>query len=83
MWLKMWKERNNDRHGCDAKTRKEAQKKQAIHEIRLLYELQDSVLPQHRHIFNTPLETLIKKPFSQMQSWLTLWRPIIEKSSEQ
>lgn len=62
LWFDMWEDYNKDRYRHDSTTRKQAQHKQAIREIRLLYNLKSTTPTPKLHIFNTPLDTLLKKP---------------------
>ena len=60
-WKELWQIRNHDRHGKDYKAQADVAHRQAVTELMTLYELQDSVEPHLKWLFDTPLYQLQNK----------------------
>jgi hypothetical protein len=78
-WWTLWTSRNDDRHGRDKESQAEAAKAQAIREVKLLYDMKDSVLPQHRGILQQPLEQKLQWNKSYLRAWINTFKPLLEK----
>jgi hypothetical protein len=80
-WLKLWKLRNEDRHGRDQATQRQAQEMQTIREVTLFYENHaDKVGPDLQWLFQTPLQEKLQGNISNLRIWISTWLPIVEKS---
>ena len=80
-WLKLWKLRNEDRHGRDQATERQAQERQTIREVTQFYENHaDKVKPELQWLFRTPLQEKIQGNISNLRIWISTWLPIVEKS---
>jgi len=80
-WLNLWKLRNEDRHGRDDDTRRQAQNNQTIHEATTFYEEHAArVNPNLQWLFETPLITRTQGNISNLRIWLRTWKPVVEKS---
>ena len=80
-WLNLWKLRNEDRHGRDDDTRRQAQDNQTIHEATKFYEENATrVIPNLQWLFETPLTTRTQGNISNLRIWLRTWKPVVEKS---
>jgi hypothetical protein len=80
-WLNLWKMRNEDRHGRDDDTRRQAQENQTIRETTKFYEENATrVNPTLQWLFETPLTAKIKGHISTLKIWLHTWKPVVEKS---
>ena len=80
-WLKLWKIRNEDRHGRDATTERQAIERQTIREVTMFYETHaDRVGPDLQWLFRTPLQEKIQGNISNLRIWISTWLPIVEKS---
>ena len=79
-FFKAWFLRNGDRHGHDAKTKADADKRQAIIEMSQLYDKYDSTPTDLRWILATPLDTRIAAWSTKtMRAWINAFKPILEK----
>ena len=80
-WLNLWKMRNEDRHGRDDDTRRQARDNQTIHEATLFYnEHATRVNPTLQWLFEIPLTTRTQGNISNLRIWLRTWKPVVEKS---
>jgi hypothetical protein len=80
-WLNLWKIRNEDRHGGDEATKRQAQDRQTIREIIQFYEHHTTrVDPTHQWLFDKTIQESIQGNISSQRIWLNTWKPIIEKS---
>lgn len=80
-WLNLWKMRNEDRHGRDDDTRRQARDNQTIHEATLFYnEHATRVNPTLQWLFEIPLTTRTQGNISTLRIWLRTWKPVVEKS---
>ena len=80
-WLNLWKMRNEDRHGRDDDTRRQAQENQTISEATKFYEENATrVNPTLQWLFEIPLATRIQGNISTLRIWLRTWKPVVEKS---
>jgi hypothetical protein len=80
-WLKLWKLRNEDRHGRDRASRLQAEERQAIRELEQFYEDNDGVVNQRlQWLFDTPLDERREWRTGQIRIWLNSWKPVIDAS---
>ena len=79
-WLKIWKIRNDDRHGKDKQTKAQAERTQAIRELELAYEYKDHILPHHNWILETPFEQRKNLRTHSLRVWLSNYVPILRES---
>jgi hypothetical protein len=80
-WLDLWKIRNEDRHGRDEATKRQAKDRQTIREIIQFYKHHDTrVDPTHQWHFNIPIQERMQGNISSQRIWLNTWKPVIEKS---
>jgi hypothetical protein len=80
-WLNLWKMRNEDRHGRDGDTRRQAQDNQTIRETTKFYEEYSTrVNPTLQWLFEIPLTKRIQGNISTLRIWLRTWKPVVEKS---
>lgn len=81
-WWKLWKLRNDDRHGRDAQTKAQLEHAQAIRELTLLYEAYSHTEdPRLSWLFDVPLATRIQtRSTSSMRQWLNQWEPVLRES---
>jgi hypothetical protein len=80
-WLNLWKQRNEDRHGQDEETERQAQERQTIREVTMFYENHaDRVGPDLHWLFQTPLQEKLQGNISNLRIWISTWLPIVEKS---
>jgi ribonuclease HI len=78
-WLKLWKMRNEDKHGKDAATRREAEKQQAIRELEQMYE--DNENTHETWIIQRPIEELKRKSTYMIRAAISNYRPVLEEPS--
>ena len=72
--------RNEDRHGKDQTTKAQAEQRQAIREIELLY-AKAPRMPNHlQFIFAKPLEQRIQDPTSNMLARIVNYGPLIKET---
>ena len=77
----MWKLRNEDRHGRDVESRRQAKTKQTIQELEQFYEKHNGKVPARLHwIFSEPLEHRREQNIGIILQWLNTWKPIVENS---
>jgi ribonuclease HI/predicted RNA-binding Zn-ribbon protein involved in translation (DUF1610 family) len=79
-WLKLWKIRNEDRHGRDKATRKAAERKQAIRELRQMYE--DHEQTQEEWILQRPLEEQETKTTYTIRAIISNYTPVLKGSHQ-
>jgi hypothetical protein len=79
-WLKLWKIRNEDRHGRDTATRKAAEREQAIRELSQMYE--DHEQTQEGWILQRPLEEQRKKSTYTIRAILSNYIPVLKGSHQ-
>jgi hypothetical protein len=80
-WLKLWKLRNEDRHGRDRKTQREAERKQAIRELEQMYEEHDNIT-QEAWIVQTPLEVQKEKSTYTIRALISNYSPVLKGSHQ-
>jgi hypothetical protein len=80
-WLKLWKMRNEDRHGRDEATARHARDRQTIREATLFYEAyQDKDVGELQWLFTTPLQDRLQGNLENLRIWTQTWQPVVEKS---
>jgi hypothetical protein len=80
-WLKLWKLRNEDRHGRDVTTRAQAEEAQVYRELQQFYEAHDGNVPERlQWIFDTPISTRMEGKVGITRLWLNTWKPVMEQS---
>ena len=80
-WLKMWKLRNEDRHGRDMESRRLAETNQTIRELEQFYTAHDGkVTARLQWLFTEPIEIRREHNISVIIQWLNTWKPIVETS---
>ena len=80
-WLKLWKLRNEDRHGHDVNTRAQAEEAQVYRELQQFYEAHDGNVPERlQWIFDTPISTRMEGKVGITRLWLNTWKPVMEQS---
>ena len=83
-WIDLWSVRNLDRHGGDYKAKADAQKRQAIREVTMMYEQYQGNVGPHEWIFQqTPLLQRIQQSTTAMRQWINTWQPILESYQTQ
>jgi hypothetical protein len=71
---------NGDRHGCNTKTKMQADEQQAIREYIQLYEKnKDTVTEDLQWLFAIPLQERLQLRYSALRQWIDGWKSIIEK----
>jgi hypothetical protein len=69
-WLKLWKLRNEDRHGRDEATARQARDRQTIREATLLYEAyQDKDVGDLKWLFTKPLQDRLQGNLENLRIW--------------
>jgi hypothetical protein len=80
-WLKLWKLRNEDRHGSNRHTRRQAEERQAIRELQQFYDAHDGRVPSRlQWLFDTPISEKMAWTVGNIRLWLNAWKPVVEKS---
>ena len=80
-WWKLWELRNSDRHGHDLVTQTQAESRQTLRELTLLYETyQNQVGQTQQWLFAVPLQTRMQMRTNALRQWLNTWKPVLEKS---
>ena len=80
-WIKMWKLRNEDRHGRDHITRLQAEERQVIRELDQFYAANDGKVVQRlQWLFDKPLATRRELRTGIIRMWLNTWKPIVDES---
>ena len=80
-WLKLWKLRNEDRHGRDGRTRLQAEERQALRELQQFYTDNDGIVVERlQWIFDTPLETRMEWTTGSIRAWINAWKPVVDES---
>ena len=82
-WLDIWDQRNGDRHGRDQQTRQQALKAQAIREVELLYELKGQVKPEHKWLFEVPLQVRREMKTYYLRAFINSWKTVLEESYQE
>ena len=78
-WYRLWKQRNEDKHGKEWKERLAAKYDQIRRKVTLLYENAANA-PEHLmdSIYTCDLETQLEKTPSELVAWLANWMPVYE-----
>ena len=63
-WKELWQLRNQDKHGKDYKAQADVAHRQAVTELKTIYEMKDQVLPHHAWIFKDPIHEVQNKSTS-------------------
>ena len=80
-YVTYWNIRNTCKHGKDLSQKAAIQKTRALEEMKAVYELKHQVLSQDRSIFFDSFEEhTLNKTTTQLQNWLSIWRPTIIQS---
>ena len=80
-WLKLWKIRNEDRHGRDMESKRRAETRQTIRELEQFYADHDGkVIPRLQWLFAEPLEDRRERNIGVIIQWLNTWKHIVENS---
>ena len=69
--FQLWEIRNGCRHGADEAAQQQAKQDQAHRELRCLYELRESTLPQDSHLFRASLDLHLTETIPQIRTWIT------------
>ena len=78
-WYRLWKLRNEEKHGKDWQEQIKAKQEQIRHEVTLLYENAEDTPPHlSNSIFRCLLEEQLDKSPSELVAWLANWMPIYE-----
>ena len=80
--FKVWQIRNGGKHGIDKATKQQALQDQAHRELRSLYALQNSVMHQDTHYFQTSLETHQKESTARIRTWIIHHKKLILYSAK-
>ncbi len=78
-WWKLWELRNEDRHGRDLQSQKQAEHRQAIREMTQLYQLKPFLPQDIQWIVGPELQTRLHWSTSVMRAWINSYKPILEK----
>ena len=81
-WWDFWEARNDDRHGKDAQSQAQADNRQAIHELELLYAKYTStnIHPDLTWLLETTFDIRAQWPTSSIRQWLNTWEPVLQES---
>ena len=80
-WLNLWKLRNEDRHGRDEATEKQARDSQTIREATMFYQNHEDQVGQNlQWLFRTPLQDRIQGNINNLRIFIDTWLPVVEKS---
>lgn len=81
-WFKLWKIRNDERHGVDAETRESARLQVVQHQLAALYLLRTKVCPCDRHIFlaNPEIHLQLFPDLQTIEDWINLYSEAIHAS---
>jgi hypothetical protein len=84
-WFKLWKLRNDERHGKDAAEQKAKRGAFLRSQLQELYDSRDRMLPAHRSIFLTDVDThLTQRPnLDGLEDWIDMFRPAVQSSIKQ
>jgi hypothetical protein len=75
VWLNFWKIRNEDRHGRDDDTRRQARDNQTIPAVAYFYdEHATRVTPTLQWLFEIPLTIWIQGNICTLRIWLSTWK---------
>jgi hypothetical protein len=77
-WVALWKMRNQERHGHDYKSRKEAEHNQAVREMEQLYELKGHTQPDYEWIFHTPIEQQRTKTTYVLRAFISNYTSFVQ-----
>ena len=80
-WLKLWKLRNEDRHGRDVESQRHAETRQTIRELDQFYAAHNGIVTMRlQWLFEVPLEERREQNIGIIIQWLNTWKPIVDKS---
>jgi len=80
-FFSQWTLRNEDRHGSDFRSQKDADKRHTMRELEYLYNRhQDSAPPHLQWLFSIPFLTRCQWTLNAIRQWINTWKPILEKS---
>jgi hypothetical protein len=80
-WLKLWKIRNEEKHGKDAKERKEKERKQAIRELEQMYE-DHAETREEAWILQRDLNEQKTKSTYTIRAIISNYKPVLEGSHQ-
>jgi hypothetical protein len=81
-WLKLWRMRNEERHGGDTTERKEAERKQAIRELEQMYEDHGDTQEEEAWMLQTELNEQRAKSTYTIRATISNYRPVLEGSHQ-
>jgi hypothetical protein len=79
-WLDLWKLCNEDHHGHGYKSKREAERNQAVQEVGQMYKLKGQIQPEDAWIFYTPIEQQKTKSTYALRALLSNYTPIVQGS---
>ena len=80
-WLELWALRNGDRHGRDYRSKAQAERRLAIHALKILYDQYDGhVMPEHQWLFDAPFHVTQQWSTSHIIQFLNTFEPILKES---
>ena len=80
-WWKLWELCNSDRWGRDLASKTQAESRQTLRELTLLYETHQNRAGQMlQWLFDIPLQTRMQSRTNALRQWLNTWKPMLEKS---
>ena len=81
-WFELWKERNDFVHGKTKQEQTHKQRLTAEAQIRDIYSKKAEYLPSDRTLLTGTVESFLEnKSLTTLTNWLTVWKPVFERSA--
>jgi len=78
----LWEQRNQDLHGSDLESYKEAQRQKMLRELRHAYGTKANQPPHCQPLFQVPLDEMEQLNNHRIQNWLSLWQPVLDQDDD-
>ena len=79
-WWAVWERRNRDLHGSDAKSRAQAESREAHRTLRDLYDLRSRTDPHVQRVFHQDIHEHLAQPTWHTQNWIAVHGPLIRNN---
>ena len=82
-WWAVWESRNKDLHGFDAKTKAQAETREAHRTLRELYDLRPRTEPHVQQLYHEDITEQLARPIWHTQNWIAINGSIIRDNVRQ
>ena len=79
-WYTLWKQRTQELHGCDQRTRAEAERSDVRRQLHAIYEKRHQLEPRVQELLFARIEEHYKVPPAVTRNWLAIHTSLLQDS---